>query len=474
MFTSSPRPVRKRRACALRVAMTALLLLIVGQFAPAPRLHADGSTVVWPMFHRDSAHTGLSPVNTASNPGRLKWVFTLVNGQPTKLSAPPATGNFWVVSSPAIGPDGTIYFGDGDGLVYALLPDGSLSWEYRTGAAIVSSPTLGPDGSVYIVSTDGYLYALSRDGFLQWKLHTGLIFRASPTVAPDGTIYIVDASGALNALNPDGTIKWQRGPFPGPVWQAFGGTPAVGADGTVYAWNGALPTQLYAYNPDGSLKWTAPISGQSNEIGAPAIGPDGTIYVADRGGPLNAVSPTGQLKWTFRGCPSVGVLGSTNAIILDAPAVGPDGTVYFYCNGMGGQGVYAVNADGTLKWRFPTGSWSQSSPAIGADGTIYVGDQSARLYALNPDGSLKWQYDAGVVVESSPAIGADGTIYVGSGDSWYGPAGGLHALGQAGSMLSLTYVYPAYGGNSGAAGSFTHLTLPTSGPGGDSGGAVAL
>ncbi|MEN2984879.1 MAG: PQQ-binding-like beta-propeller repeat protein, partial [Dictyoglomaceae bacterium] len=29
--------------------------------------------------------------------------------------------------------------------------------------------------------------------------------------------------------------------------------------------------------------------------------------------------------------------------------------------------------NGTLKWKFKTGNWIESSPAIGKDGTIYVG-----------------------------------------------------------------------------------------------------
>ena len=61
-----------------------------------------------------------------------------------------------------------------------------------------------------------------------------------------------------------------------------------------------------------------------------------------------------------------------------------------------------------------------SSPAIGADGTIYVGSEDDNLYALTDNGtsgSLKWKYATGIVIESSPALGADGTIYVGSNDN---------------------------------------------------------
>jgi outer membrane protein assembly factor BamB len=72
------------------------------------------------------------------------------------------------------------------------------------------------------------------------------------------------------------------------------------------------------------------------------------------------------------------------------------------------------------KWAFGVGSEFESSPAIGADGTIYIGSGDSNLYAVI-DGGLntvtkKWAFGTQGSVESSPAIGADGTIYIGSDD----------------------------------------------------------
>ena len=38
---------------------------------------------------------------------------------------------------------------------------------------------------------------------------------------------------------------------------------------------------------------------------------------------------------------------------------------------------------GILKWKYKTGSWVRSSPAIGKDGTVYVGCDDGYLYAIN-------------------------------------------------------------------------------------------
>jgi outer membrane protein assembly factor BamB len=52
--------------------------------------------------------------------------------------------------------------------------------------------------------------------------------------------------------------------------------------------------------------------------------------------------------------------------------------------GMPDGKLYAINPDGTQKWAFATGDDVDSSPAIGADGTVYVGSYDNKLYAIGP------------------------------------------------------------------------------------------
>lgn len=98
-----------------------------------------------------------------------------------------------------------------------------------------------------------------------------------------------------------------------------------------------------------------------------------------------------------------------------------------------GQSPYNGAQTNSLKWTCQMGTWIDSSPVIGADGTIYIGGPHQNLYALNPDGSEKWRYPVGFLAKSaSPVIGNGGTIYVGSGD------GVIYALDQNG-ILEWTY-----------------------------------
>ncbi len=102
--------------------------------------------------------------------------------------------------------------------------------------------------------------------------------------------------------------------------------------------------------------------------------------------------------------------------VKSSPAIGADGTVYVGndCD------LSAIRPDGTLKWEYQTEDQVDSSPAVGEDGTVYVRSWDGYLYAIKPDGSLDWRCQTGEAtgnwVDSSPTIGEDGTIYVGSFD----------------------------------------------------------
>src|SRR5207247_8674964 len=57
-------------------------------------------------------------------------------------------------SSPAVGPDGAIYFGTWRGDFWALDPRGICRWRFRTGVEIRSSPAVGTEGTIYFGCRD--------------------------------------------------------------------------------------------------------------------------------------------------------------------------------------------------------------------------------------------------------------------------------------------------------------------------------
>jgi hypothetical protein len=124
--------------------------------------------------------------------------------------------------------------------------------------------------------------------------------------------------------------------------------------------------------------------------------------------------------------------------VYSSPAIGVDGTIYV---GSANNYIYALNPDGTLKWRYQTEYWVGCTPAIGADGTIYIGSADGYIYALNPDGTLKWRYQTGHLREFHSAIGADGTVYIGSTDNY------LYAI-HGGTPLATSAPWPKFHNNS--------------------------
>ena len=103
----------------------------------------------------------------------------------------------------AFNPDNSMfYIGDDDGVMHALNVSSdqpSFEWNFTTGGAIVSSPAVGQDGTIYFGSADGNIYALNPDGTEKWHMAIGANIRSSPAIA-DGLIYVGSASGRMYAI----------------------------------------------------------------------------------------------------------------------------------------------------------------------------------------------------------------------------------------------------------------------------------
>ncbi|MFC2000601.1 PQQ-binding-like beta-propeller repeat protein, partial [Chloroflexota bacterium] len=342
------------RSHAILQAVIAICLLallatpLVGTHIDAVKADLSGlANTSWPMFGHDPQHTGRSPYNGPENP-QVKWQFT--------------TGS-QIIRPPAIGSDGTIYVGSNDNKLYAVNPDGFQKWSFATGGEIISSPAIATDGTIYFGSFDHRLYAVNPDGSQKWSFDTGGEIFFSPAVAADGTIYIGGRAPKLYAINPNGSQKW--------VFQSrysIDSPPAIGADGTIYFGSGFL---LYAVEPNGTLRWSFD-SGKTVKQ-CPVIAVDGTVYVSfyDDRDRLCAINPDGSKRWTAR------------ASRDSQPAIAGDGTIYIGAVGFLVKELYAINPDGSRKWRLKMdGSLASSSPIIAGDGTIYVNiDES--LYAIS-------------------------------------------------------------------------------------------
>jgi outer membrane protein assembly factor BamB len=343
----------------------------------------ETSDMIWPMQGFDATHTGRSPYTTEKNYLQELWRYN------TKSC---------FYGSPVIDNQGTIYFFSKD--LYAIHSNGTLKWQYTPSGFGESSPAVDDNGMIYFGTaySNSRFYALYPNGTCAWSIKTVNI-KASPVISPDGTIIFPDTEAKkLVAMHPNGTKKWEFS-----TNHYIYSTPAVGLDGTVYV--GSHDRYIYAIYPNGTLKWSYKTGGWVH--GSPSIATDGTVYCGSGDGYLYAFNPdNGSIRWKLS-------IGSS----WGSSTIGPDGILYI---GVWQKQFYAIHPNGTILWSFDTspGKVWGSTAALSADGTLYFATADyewtggLELFALWVNGTLKWRRPLKSEF-SSPAIGADGTVYIG-------------------------------------------------------------
>ena len=364
-----------------------------------------------------SADGGLYAVN--KDTGKLRWRFK--------------TGSR-VVSSPAVS-DGNVYFGSYDGNFYAVdAATGDLKWKFKTGGerrfqgthlhGSLPAPETMPDpfdvylsspaiwhGAVYFGSGDGYVYALNaKSGALVWQFKTGDVVHASPAIA-DGNVFIGSWDSYMYALDAaTGTEKWRfkTGVDPDIHNQVGIQSSAAVQDGVVYF--GCRDSHMYAVDEQsGQQKWAIDMHG-SWVITSPAVR-DGKVYFAtsDSGLFYEADAKSGAVGFSLKlhGWPT-----------FASPAI--SGDMVYLGSWAGTLAGIDLTSQKTV-WTYRTDAEKRNGPALTkADGTPnYEAAYASNFYDDIVAGFARMM-TAGAIL-SSPTV-ANGVIYVGSTD------GNLYAL----------------------------------------------
>jgi len=273
-------------------------------------------------------------------------------------------------SSPTVA-NGKVYFGSGDGNVYAVeAQSGTILWKFPTKDVVHSSAAV-VNNTVYIGSWDSYLYAIDAEtGQQKWAFKSG----------------------------EDNTIHNQVG---------FQSSPAV-VDGTVYI--GCRDAHVYAIDAaTGRKKWDYPTN-KSWVIGTPAVR-DGMVYVgtSDSSRFMALDAKTGRLRFDFK---TGGYVFSSAALAGELAYVGSH-------NGR----LYAIDAKaGKLAWDFQTdASKKDSMKLLSADGSLHQEAFSPTFGDFEDMYIDLYRFMSIGAIVSSPAVDK-GVIYFGSMD------GNLYAL----------------------------------------------
>jgi outer membrane protein assembly factor BamB len=339
-----------------------------------------------------------------------------------------------IASSPAVA-DGTLYFVSMTGALAALdAADGKPKWVFPTelerkfegknlngyppnGQTIpdawdvfLSSPAVA-NGKVYFGSGDGNVYAVdAASGILQWKLPTGGVVHTSPAVVGN-TVYVGSWDSVLYAIDAEsGQVRWTFQAGTDPVihnQEGFQSSPAV-VDGTVYV--GCRDAHVYAIDAaTGKKKWDYPTS-KSWVVGTPTVR-DGVVYVgtSDSSRLMALDARTGRLRFNF----------STGAYVFSSAALAGD-LLYF---GSHSGKLYAVDArTGKLAWEFRTEASRADPMKVLDEGGALKREAFTPVFGDFQDMYIDFYRFASVgAIMSSPVVDR-GVVYFGSMD------GNLYAL----------------------------------------------
>ena len=242
--------------------------------------------------------------------GEARWKFTTggerrfeaknLHGQLPKNQTIADTFDVFL-SSPAVA-GGVVYFGSGDGNVYALDgASGDLLWTFRTGDVVHSSPAYA-DGVVYFGSWDSYFYAVdAKTGTEKWRFHGGedpLIhnqvgFQSSPAIV-NGVVYTGCRDSKLYAIDAaTGREKWH--------FDAAGSwvisSPAVVQGKVIF---GTSDSSLFLVLDAETGKELVRQQGKAFVFSSPSVSGN-TVYVGVLNGTLEARDlASGNVIWEFQ------------------------------------------------------------------------------------------------------------------------------------------------------------------------------
>jgi outer membrane protein assembly factor BamB len=311
-------------------------------------------------------------VETAT--GKTKWTFKTdgerrfsgrhLHGMQPAAETMSDPWDCWL-SSPVVW-GGAVYFGSGDGNVYALdAATGALKWKFKTGDVVHASPAIA-DGVLFIGSWDSYFYALdAASGTEKWKFKTGEDPNVhnqqgiqSSAAVVDGMVYFGCRDAHLYALDErTGEKRWAYSTKGSWVLNS----PAV-SNGKVYFGTSDTGLLYVADAKTGAIDYSVGFNGWP-VYSSPAIVGD-MLYVGSTEGTFVGVNlPSGRVAWSFATEASKQNIGAIKTYF------GPFTTDFY-------DDIMAAYNKLLSLGPFLT------SPVV-VDNVIYVGSVDGNLYALN-------------------------------------------------------------------------------------------
>ncbi|MBC7194685.1 MAG: PQQ-binding-like beta-propeller repeat protein, partial [Caldisericia bacterium] len=381
----------------------------------------NNQTSSWPMFMKDSRHTGVADIEI--DPNKLPKKDDPVAKYQLSTNSK---------SSPIIA-NGYLYIGDSGGKVYAFSINEAKSqilsqtnwvpkWTYQTPNIINGSP-LYYNGKVYVCS--------------------------------GGDVNKTSGIYALNALTGEKLWEFSDSTQPQNFRGQAEGSPIFAENRIIFATNG-IESYVYALDPEtGGLIWRFPLSNHGVKGSPCYLGGniylltfDGYVYAIDV---LSGTAPISPYKVTgitaFQNYSSISTDGNYLYVPVKSQYSFENGKILFLTMFLSFVREFSANSQfsatasvgddsiyvgdelgrfysiekntGTIRGGFPFQSDGkiESSAAISGN-YIFFGSNDKKIYGLNRrTGQKLWEYETQGEIQSSPAIG-EGGIFVASQDHY--------------------------------------------------------
>jgi len=340
--------------------------------------------------------------------------------------------------------------------MYSFNSQNTKRWEFKTNNSelIKGGPAIHPNGLVIFVTeamsskysvipnaTYNKLYALNMDdGTLNWSSNrlTGEIFDnywgstgIHPAIDGDGNIYI-QSQNYMCSYYSNGTLRWENTS----QILRYSSSPSIYNDTVYFPSGDGNSKYVYAFYTDGTPKWIFKEAAPDKYFNMISIDNDGKLYVGADDNKFSIINLDGTLNTTY-------TILSTNAKVRCNVAINSDGSIYFGTKNDQNSEFYALNSNGSIKWKYD-GPLSDvySSPTITNDGRIFFATEDRRVFQVNTQNgdlinSYKLEED---VTWCSCTFDKDGTLYIGD------MGGYLYAI-EIGNTFLVDTPWPCLGAN---------------------------
>ncbi len=355
-----------------------MVVTVGGLLLIAGAAHGQPADCPAPMYGVNAANTGQSHMVGIEADPVLAWETQVCGDTPYPRSL-------------ALSAEGILYT-PGDDLYALRARDGQVVWQAQSGWRD-SRAALDASGRLFAFEGGTLRARQASDGSLLWTGAPSYVSDGEPVkISHDGTVYAPEIRGVVYAYQPDGTLKWQSREYGRIQYGESALIPAIDQRGNIHF---AGASSLVCLTSAGKTLWA--VAHSSLSASRVMISADGDLVWQRDGDVEIRDAATGKLVDQFH------CTGKLQA--MDA-----DNNLYF----TSGTWLAKLDIAGQELWRYER-NYMDWPLTVDVEGKVYAATQQGDIVAISAEGEELWDIhvtDAYPVLYScAPVIGEEGAVY---------------------------------------------------------------